>query len=339
MGTTFGTLTAIATLTLGAFGFQAASQDPVATAPANKRVSATMNDASMDAVLEWLRKTGVNFVIESGSPAARARLNLNINNQPLEKVMDAIASAVGGEWVKHGDVYSLRSGGFPAPPAFMEMPPMGEHEMRAWSEEFAPKIREHLEGLGPEIERFRMELPEMRELGELKELKELELMPELRDFKLHMPKLENIEKLMETLTPRQKELLKSQGHLNTKDLTDSQKKLLEELGSLGGKLRLHQGGEGPTILHPEGGEVIIAPGELMPPVPPGSPAPLAPRPAKWKELSASLTAEQKGLMKQQGWLYVDQLNATQRRLIDLPEGANFTITVSDGKESITIKSR
>jgi hypothetical protein len=94
-------------------------------------------------------------------------------------------------------------------------------------------------------------------------------------------------------------------------------------------------------------KIVIAPGtpgapsiEGVPAVPrtPGA-APAPPQPARWKELKASLTAAQKDLIKKQGHLWDDQLTAVQRRMINLPSDSNFTLTMTDGNESITIKSR
>ena len=368
MGNTFGTLIGAATLGLGTLGVTLANQEPAAPAATpDKRVSASMNNASMDDVLEWLRRTGVNFVIEAGDPVAKARLNINVNNQPLKDVMESIANAVGGEWKKNGNVYSLRSGhGFAvapgAPGRFFD-----EGEMRAWGENIAPKIREHLEGLEG-MEGFEMRFEEMaplleKELGAMGpefEKRMLEIMPKLEELKgleleggmhLRMFDDESVDKLMKSLTQKQKELMKSRGHLTPEDLSREQKALLEKLGSLRGNLSLHKDGEKLKIIGPDGdkfhGEVVIAPGapvapriEGVPTVPgtPG-PAPVPPQPGRWKELKASLTDSQKDLLKRQGHLWDDQLTAAQRRMINLPNDSTYTLTMTDGNESITIKSR
>lgn len=373
MGNTFGTLIGAVTLGLGTLGVTLANQEPTSPASAqNERVSASMNNASMDDVLEWLRRTGVNFVIEANDPAAQARLNINVNNQPLKDVMDAIANAVGGEWKKNGNVYSLRSGhGLAMAPSV----PFGEGEMREWGENIAPKIRQHLEelegmegfdirsfeemapllekelgALAPGLEKRMHELaPKLEKLKDLEiDLKGLEGMPHIQ-FK--MLDDENVDKLLKSLTPKQKELMKSRGHLTPEDLTSQQKAMLEEFGGFRGNLTLHKDGDKIKIVGPEGdkfrGDVVIAPGAPVAPridrVPavPGTPgaAPVPPQPGRWKELKASLTATQKDLLKSQGHLWDDQLTATQRRMINLPLDSNFTLTMTDGNESITIKSR
>jgi hypothetical protein len=145
--------------------------------------------------------------------------------------------------------------------------------------------------------------------------------------------------------------MKSRGHLTPEDLTSDQKAILEKIGSLRGNLTLNKDDMKLKIIGPDGDKIhdkiVIAPGtpvapsiEGMPAVPrtPGAP-PAPPQPARWKELKASLTAEQKDLIKKQGHLWDDQLTAVQRRMINLPSDSNFTLTMADGNESITIKSR
>lgn len=363
MGNTLGTLIGAATLGLGTLGITLANQEPLQAPTPDKRVSASMNNASMDDVLEWLRRTGVNFVIDAGDPAARARLNINVNNQPLKDVMDAIAEALGGEWQKNGDVYSLRSGhGFEAaPPAMGELQMFDEGEMRAWGEHLAPKIREHLRGmegfenfeeLAPLIEKQFGEMgpgfeKRMHELApKLEKLKDLELelkgLDELPPMHFRMLDDENVSKLLKSITPKQKELMKSRGHLTPDDLTSDQKAMLEEFGGLRGNLSLHRDGDKIRIVGPDGdklrGEVVIAPGA---PVPPRAemalPAP--PHQGRWKDLMASLSASQRDLLQKQGHLWEDQLTPAQRRMINLPMDSTYTLTMTDGNASITIKSR
>ncbi|MEO7454324.1 MAG: DUF4974 domain-containing protein [Fimbriimonadales bacterium] len=368
MGTTLGTIMGVATLGLGTLGITLTNQDPVA-ASQDKRVSASMTNASMDDVLEWLRRTGVNFVIESGDAAAKARLNINVTNQPLKDVMDSIANAVGGEWKKNGNVYSLRSAmGFAAPFGHEGFPTPSGEDMRAWGDSIAPKIQEHLkelegmEGFEGGWHRFEEIAPMLeKELGAMApELEKRfgELAPHIERMKeleggMHFKMFddESVDKLLKSLTAKQKELMKSRGHLTPGDLISDQKALLEKLGSLRGNLTLHKDGMKLKILGPDGekihDKIVIAPGapatphfEVMPPMP-GEPgmAPVPPQPARWDELKKSFTGEQRDLLKKQGHLWDDQLTTAQRRMINLPSGSAYTLTMTDGNESITIKSR
>jgi hypothetical protein len=343
MGLATGSLMGLATLTLGWLGYTATQQPAtLAQAPSlDKRVTASLTNASMDEVLQWLRKTGVNFVIERTDASAKTKLNINIVDKPLKDVMDAIASAVGGKWQKHGDVYTLNSRSMmwaPDMPDGMggmhfEMPP-DFHEHMA---EIAPKIREHLGELEFEMG------PELR--GEL-----LELAPRIREMMpeggMHLRMLtdEQRSELFNSLTPKQKDLIKSRGHLVPEDLTSKQKELLKSLGDLQGSLRLKDGDREFNLKGPRSDEiadVIITPrpDRLTPPAPPRIDAIPMPEASRWKELSASLTAEQKDLLRSQGHLFDDQLTPAQRRLVNLPSDATYTLTIVNGDNSITIKSR
>ncbi|MDQ2986173.1 MAG: hypothetical protein M3R13_05560 [Armatimonadota bacterium] len=150
MGLATGSLMGLATLTLGWLGFTATQQPTASTqAPSlDKRVTASMTNASMDEVLQWLRRTGVNFVIDKNNSSTHAKLNLNIVDKPLKDVMEAIASAVGGSWQKHGDIYSLRRGGAfglgAAPPEedIIRVFPPNMDEMRILEKGIAPKTGE-----------------------------------------------------------------------------------------------------------------------------------------------------------------------------------------------------
>jgi len=350
MGLASGSLMGLATLTLGWLGYTATQQPATpAQAPSlDKRVTASLTNASMDEVLQWLRRTGVNFVIENTDASAKTKLNINVVDKPLKDVMDAIASAVGGKWQKHGDVYSLNSHGMMWAPEMSDaMAPMIEglgdmhfemppdiHEHLA---EIAPKIRERLGDLKFEID------PQIR--GEIMELapKLREMMPE-GGMHFRMFSDEQRNELFNSLTPRQKELMKSRGHLVPEDLTSRQKELLKSLGDLQGTLRLKDGDREFNLKGPKGdaiADVIITPrpDRVAPPATPKVDVVPLPESSRWKELSASLTTEQKDLLKSQGHLFDDQLTPAQRRLVNLPSDATFTLTIVNGDSSITIKSR
>ena len=375
MGIATGSLVGLATLSLGYLGFTATQTAPAQAPTLNTRVTASMNNASMDEVLQWLRKTGVNFVIDKSRAPKDARLNLNIVDKPLRDVMDAVASAVGGSWQKHGDVYSLRQGmafGTPAPEFFGEridtLPPMDLDELRAYRAEIAPKIGEELRHFKTEIDPKMLE--ELKELQMdpkvFEHLKELEIeMPDFEGFvmppmpegaeglKLRMLNEGQIKELIGSLTSKQKEIMKSKGHLTPGDLTPKQQEILKSMGGVHGMLRLKTDDGEISIMGPEGlpehGIIIAPPAEPRQRVGEAAPAmpmpktdiavPMPPATNRWKELSASLSQSQKDLIKKQGFLYDDQLTAAQLRMVSLPHDSNFTLTVSNGKESLTIKSR
>lgn len=284
MGFATGSLMGLATLTLGWLGYTA-TQQPTAPAQApslDKHVTASLTNASMDDVLQWLRKTGVNFVIEKNDANAKAKFNINVVNKPLKDVMDAIASAAGCRWQKHGDVYSLSRGMAFAP----EM--LGD-----WEHDIAPMIEE----------------------GDMQR-----------------------NELFNSITPKQKELMKSRGHLMPEDLTSRQKELLKPFGDLKKSIGIKDG-DREFNLGPQGNAPSPRVRVMPPPAMPRIEAVPMPETSRWKELSASLTAEQKDLLKSQGHLFDDQLTPAQLRLVNLPNDATFTLTIVNGANSITIKSR
>jgi hypothetical protein len=365
MGIVTGSLIGLATLSLGYLGFTATQvQETAKTPDLGTKVTASMTNASMDEVLNWLRRTGVNFVIDKNTAPKDVRLNLNIVDKPLRDAMDAIASAIGGSWQKHGEIYSLRQGmafGLPSPfpgEGFAVTPPPNMDELRSFKSEIAPQIEEGLKNFKYEIDPKRLE-----ELNGLEfELPDFEgfVMPPMPEgvegLKLRMLDQGQIKELITSLTSKQKDTMKSRGHLTMDDLTAKQREIVESMGGIQGTIRLKTD-EGEVTLKGPNSEspmtdVIIAPGMPAPgvlPMPREGVAPPAPKaelatpvpPAvnRWKELSASLTPVQKNLMKKQGFLYEDQLTASQRRMVSLPQDSTFTLTVSNGKESITIKSR
>lgn len=359
MGLASGSLVGLATLTLGWLGYTA-TQQPATPAPSpslDKRVTASLTNASMDEVLQWLRRTGVNFVIEKTDASADTKLNINVVDKPLKDVMDAIASAVGGKWQKHGDVYSLDSRRMAWAPEVAEdwmrdLAPMIEGHMGDFKFEMSPEMHDRLAEIAPRIKehlgnlQFEMD-PEIR--GELLELAPRlhEMMPE-GGMRLKMLTHEQRNELFNSLTPKQKELMKSRGHLVPEDLTSRQRELLKSLGNLHGSLRLKDGDREFNLKGPKGNmraDVVIEPpvapraDRLAPPPPPRIEAIPMPESSRWKELSASLTTEQKDLLKSQGHLFDDQLTSAQRRLVNLPDDATYTLTIVNGDNSITIKSR
>lgn len=363
MGLASGSMIGLATLTLGWLGYSATQQPTAPQAPSlEKRVTASLSDATMDEVLQWLRKTGVNFVIDKGDASAHSKLNINVVDKPLKDVMDAIASAVGGKWQKHGDVYSLHTHGDALAPL-----PFGDFDMGLVPEikerlgdlkfEISPEMRERLEAMIPDIEEQLQELeksfgPELRGLA-----------PKIRGMmpgpdgmmRFRMPSSQQREELLNSVTPKQKELMKSRGHLVTEDLTPRQREILESLGRMTGRLSLQQDGREFTFQGPmgeRGGMAAPAPPRargLAPraPMPPEIAEPAMPRMdavpmpdgPHWDGLISSLTAEQNDLLKTQGYLYADQLTPDQRGLLALPHDASYTITIVKGDKSITIKTR
>lgn len=79
-----------------------------ATTPTlDRKLSGNFENATLKEVLKWLSQQGVSFVVRADADG-NARLSLNIQDQPIQDVMDAIASAFDTEWEKKGNTYVLK---------------------------------------------------------------------------------------------------------------------------------------------------------------------------------------------------------------------------------------
>ena len=74
----------------------------------DRRVSVNISGTAAD-VVKWLTEQGVSFVVNNDE-LTKGSLTLNMVNQPLGDVVNAIADALGGHWQKRGDVYVFQAG-------------------------------------------------------------------------------------------------------------------------------------------------------------------------------------------------------------------------------------
>ncbi|MEQ1934177.1 MAG: hypothetical protein ABL962_09920, partial [Fimbriimonadaceae bacterium] len=85
-----------------------------------QRVSADINGTFAD-VVKWLRTTGLSFTIADNDLSSR-KISVKLENQPLKDAMDSIAEAMGGKWVKKGEIYTFSRGNlFTAPDDFVRI--------------------------------------------------------------------------------------------------------------------------------------------------------------------------------------------------------------------------
>ncbi len=105
-----------------------ASQDPTFEYPAAKhvgfdlpkadfsvaaqteKISVSFRDASVREVLDWLKNQGVNFIIGDDQVNKDGKININVVNQPVDKLMKALAAAWEGHWEKSGDMWVFHKG-------------------------------------------------------------------------------------------------------------------------------------------------------------------------------------------------------------------------------------
>jgi hypothetical protein len=74
------------------------------------RVSVTFRNATVREVLDWLKDQGVSFVIGDDQVNKDSHVSVNVVNQPVEKLMHALASAWDGHWQKDSDIWVFRKG-------------------------------------------------------------------------------------------------------------------------------------------------------------------------------------------------------------------------------------
>ena len=88
------------------FGVEAEAPAPV-QAPRGQEVKAEFNNASVQDVLNWLKKQGVNFVVETTDIKDR-RLSLSVSATTREALMEAVADALGFSVTKKDGTYILK---------------------------------------------------------------------------------------------------------------------------------------------------------------------------------------------------------------------------------------
>lgn len=75
-----------------------------------KPVTKSFNNARLPEVLSWLKDQGVSFVVREGMIDQNQRVTLNVVDQPLRDVAQAIAKVYGGHWSREGDVLVFQKG-------------------------------------------------------------------------------------------------------------------------------------------------------------------------------------------------------------------------------------
>ena len=99
------------------FDFQmAAPADTGATLVSYQRsplVSVRFNDAKVGDVLNWLERQKVSFVVADAKLRDHT-ITLNVQNQPLDSVTDAIAASLGGHWDRQGSIRIFKNGAWPS---------------------------------------------------------------------------------------------------------------------------------------------------------------------------------------------------------------------------------
>jgi hypothetical protein len=207
--------------------------DPVQTQK-QEGVSAHFRDAKVAEVLAWLEQQGVNFVLSD--PAIKDRtITLNIDGQPLDDVVDSIASALGGHWEHKGKIRVFHSGTGGFTDLFSSARP-GVNVFGLTPDKTSPfqfTVPKSGDQKGLQEYRFFTTPPN----GQFKGFDDKSIQDllkgqgnDLRVFTFGAPKVD-FEKFVKSLSDHQKELMKSQGYLKLDDLTARQREMIGVKGS------------------------------------------------------------------------------------------------------------
>jgi len=92
------------------------------------KVSVQFHSAKPAEVLEWLEKQGISFVVADGMIPPNSTFTINMVDQPVGNIADALARALGGHWENQNniriykagsaDIFTTRSGAIQAFPSF-----------------------------------------------------------------------------------------------------------------------------------------------------------------------------------------------------------------------------
>jgi hypothetical protein len=85
-------------------------QVAAAVAQQGRRVSAQFSSVKPSEVFDWLQKQGVSFVVADGSVPADAKVTLNVVDQPVDDVIDALGRALGGHWGRQNGIRVFERG-------------------------------------------------------------------------------------------------------------------------------------------------------------------------------------------------------------------------------------
>ena len=267
----------------------------------SRRVSVSFSDAPVRQVLDWLRKQDANFVVASSSLPSDLRLTLNVKDEPLSVVEKVIANAMGGSWANRDGILVFHKGlSSDSPFAVLGDGGMFNAFPKGGSQFFT----------GPDGKSFELNLKGLDKLGdqfgpEFQKKMEKEFGPEFQ------------KKMEKEFGPEfQKKMQDQFGPEFQKKLQDQfgpefQKKMEEQAKKWEGQTRVFiddKGGSGYRF----GNQDLDG-------------------------LLASLTSDQKDLMKRRGYLTPKDLTEKQRKMLG-EVGGKFEMKVKTDKGELTIKS-
>ena len=283
-------------------------------------VSVRFTNAKAKEVFGWLQKKNVNFVVDDSQLPANKTITLNLQNQAMEDVLEAIGSALGGRFEKRKDIYvfqagegrmllaptrSLGSRSITAPLKALESTRMGLPQIRIEERPSRPMTPEEKKRFDASMQKFEAEMKRFGEKMEKEFGPEFEKKFNSKEFELKMDKAfgPEFEKRMEEFG-KSFEGMGKQFELHFKDFDKDFKDLdldLKELSKLG-----------ETI------EVTVKEKDV-------------------DGLLKSLTPEQKKLQQDRGYLLLKDLTASQRKHFPGEMKGKFEISIVKDGQKLTIK--
>ena len=214
------------------------SSSAVITASYQKspNVSVRFHDSKVGDVLSWLERQNVSFMV--ADPGLKDReITLSIQDQPLDSVIDSIATALGGHWERKGAIRVFKEGSW------------GDFGMFQ-----APNMKileKGLDGLPPldmktlpalpndQQFQFNYTVPDTKTLQDLEKRMQdfgklgpgshrdiVESNGKDREYTFKVRGGSDLETFVKSLSSKQKDLMKSKGYLRIGDLTEEQKSKL-----------------------------------------------------------------------------------------------------------------
>ncbi len=271
-------------------------------------VSVRFTNAKAKEVFGWLQKKNVNFVVDDSQLPANKTITLNLQNQAMEDVLEAIGSALGGRFEKRKGIYVYQSGEgrmLLAPMTALDSTRMALPRMRIETLPSRPMSPEEKKKFDASMKKFEAEMKQFGEKMEKSFGPEFEKQFNSKEMELKLNKAfgPDFEKRMEEFG-KSFEGMGKQFELHFKDFDKDFKDLdldLKELSKLG-----------ETI------EVTVKEKDV-------------------DGLLKSLTPEQKKLQEDRGYLLLKDLTAAQRKHFPGEMKGKFEISIVKDGQKLTIK--
>lgn len=310
---------------------------------AQQRVSVSFSKASVTEVLDWLSKNGANFIAADSEIPKDVTVTMSVKDQPIEDVVDALAGAMGGHWVRRNGIRVFRKGGglemyMPTERGLAEARGFGNFkvpEVQGWSEADTAKFRSELKAF-PKMraeemkalkEKMRVDMPKM-------DMDQFRVMPEIR--------VEGMKELEEAARARSKAFGDNKVWIEqSREAQKASRKELEKMRKehpdlFNGRVYVSPNGSDFRVFGDKGlyGTRTFKNGE----------------PARFRpffvggdrdmtKILGSLSPDQRETQRRQGYLRARDLRPDQRRMLGIDDKAKgWTIKIVKDGEELTVKS-